>query len=264
MAGSAFASEICAYYLAAMDARHPGLLVGLYLVGSIALDDFQPERSDIDFVAVTTRPVGLDEVAPIHAALAATHPHPFFDGLYVTADELRAVPDGTTQGVAVIEGLPVADSHAERHAVTWLTLARYGIARHGPRPADLGIAVDIAAAQAYSRLNLTRYWRPWIAPHRRLLSRGGAHGLTAGVVVWSVLGVSRLHAMVATGSVVSKTAAGVYARDLFPRHRAIVDCALALRGGERAPFLGGPLLRRHAMVAYLDDAIADALAQPES
>jgi hypothetical protein len=41
MAVPAIADEICARFLEAFDARHPGRLRGLYLVGSIALDDFQ-------------------------------------------------------------------------------------------------------------------------------------------------------------------------------------------------------------------------------
>jgi hypothetical protein len=34
----AVADDLCRHYTAAFDARHPALLIGLYLVGSIALD----------------------------------------------------------------------------------------------------------------------------------------------------------------------------------------------------------------------------------
>ncbi|MFI6172557.1 nucleotidyltransferase domain-containing protein [Nocardia sp. NPDC051052] len=40
-------------YLASVDAEAPGLIEGLYLEGSLALNDFRPDASDIDFVAVT-------------------------------------------------------------------------------------------------------------------------------------------------------------------------------------------------------------------
>lgn len=39
-------------FLQAMDTAVPGLIQALYLVGSVALDDFPPESSDVDFVAV--------------------------------------------------------------------------------------------------------------------------------------------------------------------------------------------------------------------
>lgn len=264
MAVPVIASEICALYQAALDASQPGLLAGLYLVGSIALDDFQAGRSDIDFVAVTTRPVDVGDVAPIHAALARAHRRPFFDGVYVTAEELRALPDGRGSGVAVIEGVPSGDSRAERQPVTWLTLFRHGVTLRGPAPADLAIAADPAAARIYSRRNLAEYWQPWIVSHRRLFSLGGGHGLTAEAVAWSVLGLSRLHALIVAGGVMSKTGAGLYAREIFPQHRVVIDCALAHRRGERALFLGGPFQRRRAMLAYLDAAMADILARSGS
>jgi hypothetical protein len=39
-------------YLDALDTDAPGLITGLYLTGSAALNDFRPRTSDIDFVAV--------------------------------------------------------------------------------------------------------------------------------------------------------------------------------------------------------------------
>jgi predicted nucleotidyltransferase len=39
------------------------LIDGLYLFGSIALDDFHPGRSDIDFVAVTADRLDAEEPA---------------------------------------------------------------------------------------------------------------------------------------------------------------------------------------------------------
>jgi len=79
MTVTAVVDEICARYLAAFDARHPGRLTGLYLVGSIALGDFKPGRSDIDVVVVTSDPLALGDVEQIHTDLATLHPRPFFD-----------------------------------------------------------------------------------------------------------------------------------------------------------------------------------------
>lgn len=47
----------CATYLEVADRLEPGLVEGLYLQGSIALGDYRPGVSDIDFVAVTSRPL---------------------------------------------------------------------------------------------------------------------------------------------------------------------------------------------------------------
>ena len=49
--------RLVAAYLTLVDAEVPGLVEGLYLTGSLALDEFRPGRSDVDFVAVTAAPV---------------------------------------------------------------------------------------------------------------------------------------------------------------------------------------------------------------
>jgi hypothetical protein len=56
MALDALVLEVVDTYLGTVEAQAPGLVEGLYLVGSVALGDFRPRTSDIDFVAVTTTP----------------------------------------------------------------------------------------------------------------------------------------------------------------------------------------------------------------
>jgi hypothetical protein len=244
------AEEVCRRYLTAFDAQHPGLLTGLYLVGSIALDDFHPLESDVDFLALTRRPVDLADVAEVHANFSGNRP--FFDGLYVTEAELRTLPGPTLRGVTVINGKPSAHSGDERHPVTWLTLARHGLAVRGPAPDPSWIAADLAAAQAHSRGNLDSYWRGWIASRRAL----PAATLSVDDIAWSVLGISRLHALIVEGLILSKTGAGHYALSAFPQHRSVIETALAIRFG-RAELGSGPPERFTAMFAFLDNVIAD-------
>jgi hypothetical protein len=55
----------------------PGLVSAFYLVGSLALEAFNPCCSDIDFVAVLTRqasPGGMQDLIQIHAAMARQYP----------------------------------------------------------------------------------------------------------------------------------------------------------------------------------------------
>jgi hypothetical protein len=245
------AEELCRRYLTAFDARHPGLLIGLYLVGSIALDDFHPPESDVDFVAVTPHPLDLTDVAEIHAGLSGDRP--FFDGFYVTEAELRILPGNTSTGVVVIDGVPLPDNASERHAVTWLTLARHGLAVRGPAPDPSWIVADLAAVQGHSRGNLDSYWHGWIASHRAL----PAASFSAYDIAWSVLGISRLHALIADALILSKTGAGHYALAAFPQHRSIIEIALAIRSGRAEPAVSSPESFR-ATFAFLDDVVADA------
>jgi hypothetical protein len=59
-------SEVASTYLSAVDAALPGFVQGLYLTGSVALDDFYPAWSDIDFVAVSANSLAADALLLIH------------------------------------------------------------------------------------------------------------------------------------------------------------------------------------------------------
>jgi 8-oxo-dGTP diphosphatase len=119
-------------------------LFGLYVGGSLAIGDFAPDRSDVDFVAVTDGEMGDDDVsrlAALHAQLAAG-PSRWGDeleGSYVSlgalvAPGLRAIRhpyiDRGTGSLAVVA---TAAGHWEIQR--WL-LREHGIAVAGPSLRD--------------------------------------------------------------------------------------------------------------------------------
>ena len=142
-----------------------------------------------------------------------------------------------------------------------MTLARHGVPLRGKAPDDNWIASDLAAAQAYSRANLEAYWRPWIARLRESLPNSPADGKFEDAVAWSVLGISRLHGLIAEGNLMSKTVAGRDARNAFPAHAEIIDTALALRAG-RSPAMHDPHWTHQALLACLEDILTDGLTRP--
>src|SRR5204862_380380 len=73
----------------------------------IALDDFRPNTSDIDYVAVTARrpdTAGLTALRRVHALLRTRWPTPLFDGLYVTWEQLAGGPSLAGRGPYSYEG----------------------------------------------------------------------------------------------------------------------------------------------------------------
>ena len=91
------ARQVIDAYLEIVDREAPGLIEGLYLTGSVALGEFPPHTSDVDFVAVTAAPPDSAAVLALsraHRRLREPHARPFFDGRYVTwADALQTFPD---------------------------------------------------------------------------------------------------------------------------------------------------------------------------
>ena len=142
-------------------------LIGLYLGGSLALGDFNPHRSDIDFTAVT-----VDELPPetivaleeMHTRLWATGTKwaMRLDGSYVPQQVLRRWTSDdtpcpfveadrfcvTNQGSAVIQ----------RHIIR-----EYGVVVAGPSPHILIDPVDADDLRTGMRDMLEKWWTALIA-----------------------------------------------------------------------------------------------------
>ncbi|GAA4599929.1 putative nucleotidyltransferase [Actinoplanes octamycinicus] len=239
--------EIAESFLRRADDLAPGLVEGFYLQGSVALGDYRPGVSDVDFVAVTSRPPAPELIGRIHRELPR---RPRLDGIFVGWDDLRRDPAKLPPGPAVHEGRVLAASDFERNLVTWHVLAQGGVALRGPARPE--IYTDWPALAELTRANLASYWRPWV---RRL--RGGPVGFTGWAVSWTVLGVARLRHTLAAGEVTSKTAAGEFAVARYGREwERIVGEALRLRCGGAARYRN-PLRRRADMLAFAERVLAD-------
>ena len=240
----------------------PGLIEGFYLVGSIALADFRPHESDIDFVAVMAARPGAavcDALRKAHGELQARQPRPHIEGVYVTWDDLRRDPDLSAPAPSWHAGRFQTDCFA-LNPITWHTLAQSGIAVRGPAPANLNVHTAPAGLAAWTLHNLEVYWRPWHDRSARLLSRAGLAALGAWAPAWGVLGVTRLHYTLATGEITSKTTAGNYALATFPaRWQRIINECLRIRRGKAGPSLyRTPLARRRDALAYVDWVVTAA------
>lgn len=179
-------AETVSAYLAAVDAEAPGLVEGLYLVGSVALGDFRPGASDLDYLAVTADrpgPAAVAALARAHHRLRQARPRPYFDGAYVTWADLARDPATVPAGPGSHEGRFAADA-GERGPVEWHTLARYGVAKRGPAPADLTVWADADRLAAWTDGNLDRYWGRLLDRCARLPSRGGWWSASRYAAVW--------------------------------------------------------------------------------
>ncbi|HET9144423.1 hypothetical protein [Actinophytocola sp.] len=266
-------------FLTAVDELAPGLVTGFYLVGSVALGDFHPSgagrgrlstASDIDFVAVTDRRLEPESretaaLAEAHARTVARFPRPHFDGAVLTWSGLAAGPDGCPDVPCAQESRFTPAGRSGGNPVMFCELAWHGIAVRGPQPAEVDLWADQDALRAFTVDNLRTYWRPWWQQKRQRSPLSLVIGLSAWFPVWAVLGVSRLHHLLATGTMTSKCGAGRYAQNAFdPRWQPIIAESLSLRteGVEGRRSYRNPLARRRDTLAFLDTTIDAALALP--
>jgi hypothetical protein len=223
-------------YLQLADAALPGRIEGLYLVGSVALGDFQPGKSDVDFLAVTRHVFTteeLDQLDAVHQTLGAAFPRPWFDGVYVTWDHLERSPEVVGAAPSTHEGKLDRSGGFEANPSVWLTLRNHPLAVRGPSTPRLWY--DLQAIRRWNVENLNTYWAGLLARGRSAAARAtmrASEWRLDEAIAWCVPGVARLHYTITAGDVTSKSGACHYALGAFSqRWHPIIREALALRAG---------------------------------
>ena len=228
-------------YLDIADSVAPGLVEGLYVVGSYALGDWMERTSDIDIVAVTAEPAtdeGYGSLRTVHALLAEHQPLPHIDGPYVAWGDLVVEPATGLHRPWTLNGELHHDGDCfEINPVTWHTLAAHGVTVRGPMVASLGIPTDTEARIRFVVDNLQGYWRDVADGVATACARPQPPPFTAADLVWCALGPLRLHYTAFTGDVTSKRGAGEYGlREAPPHLHGVLHAALAARAnGELGP-----------------------------
>ncbi|MEU0544943.1 aminoglycoside adenylyltransferase domain-containing protein [Nocardia sp. NPDC005978] len=251
-------------FLALADSELPVSIEGLYLEGSVALDDFQPDASDIDFVAVTSRPLDAEAtaaLAAIHTRLRQLRKRPFFDGIYLTWGDLAAGADAAVCGPVSLEGvLRVNAAAGKGNPVTWQTLADHGVVLRGPAIGDFDLRTDPAVLAARQNANLDEYWAAGLDRADRLFSARGAGLLADYGTVWTVTGIARLHHTIATGGITSKSGAAEYITRAFPDrwHRVAAEALRLRRGNSARSLYRNRPARRRDVLEFGRMAVADA------
>jgi hypothetical protein len=221
----------------------PGRGVGLYLIGSAALGDFQPASSDIDTITVVDRELDRADqqvLRGVHADIKREYPSVRYDTTYVPRAWLGESMDPATAPPIPFSQdglLQLGQRSEEVHPITWLALTR-GIRVAGEEIEDLDVHVDLEAARAYALSNLHGYWAA-LGAELALATRRRSPRLVLEepvAVVWAVLGVPRPAAFLETGELLSKTKAAEYLADVFPQFASLARRCVEFRRGEREVF----------------------------
>jgi hypothetical protein len=249
-------------YLEIVDSVHPGLLEGLYVVGSFALGDWVAGASDIDIVAVTAEPATDDDFGSLrtaHALLDAQMPRPFVDGPYVAWGDLVVEPATGLHRPWTLDGRLHHDGDCfEINPITWYTLATYGVTVRGPSPDTLAIPIDVEARLRFVRDNLSNYWVGVAADVGRVCDQEPDRSFTAPSFVWCALGALRLHFTAFTGDVTSKRGAGEHGLTVAPTNfHPMLETALTMRAaGEVGDVAPGLMADAAALIRWVVDDVA--------
>ncbi len=221
--------QVTGMFLDLVDEVVPGLVEGLYLHGSLGFGEWHQGQSDIDFVAVTAERPSAETVGllrDVHRRVGETFPRPPFDGFHLTWDDLARPSYDCPDVPCTLAGDWRDEGRFDVNPVTWHELAWHGVHVRGPQLADVDVWTDTHALQEFTHGNLQGYWAGSLSELRRF----PAEAARPDIVAWFVLGVPRLHHVLATGTLTSKDGAGRYAVETFgERWRPLVAEALAYR-----------------------------------
>jgi len=228
-------------YMTAINGQIPQCVEGLYIHGSIALNAFVDNSSDIDFISVVNRRLNETDIqllSNIHREISDKYPHPDMDGAYLQWGDLGK-PESD------VEHYPFYNSKTlhpkglfNQNPVTWWTLKHHGIVVVGPDPKELKFDVDKDLLIDYVFNNMNTYWSQRLVQmenNRNMLSQF-SNSDVEWEIEWSVLGMLRQYYTLRESDIISKVDAGEYALIQMPEqwHRATRE-ALSIRKalGER-------------------------------
>nr|MDT0656405.1 DUF4111 domain-containing protein [Micromonospora sp. DSM 115978] len=220
--------EICSRFLSLAP---EGMVAGLYLTGGTGFGEWIEGKSDVDFVATLTHRPSIGEVEhlrQVHEQMAAFSPIDF-DGMHVLVSDLASDPRRLPP-VPVVLHREFRIGHLD-HLVAWHELARHGITVTGPQLSTLGIWTDRQVLRDYTVENLDTYWRTFTAQHTASCVDKPEAELDY-ACCWCVLGVARLHHLIITGEMTTKSGAGRWGLSHYDErwHRVLRE-ALRLREG---------------------------------
>jgi hypothetical protein len=253
--------DLAAATLAELIRRYCGdLVTGFHLTGSVAYGDFQPGRSDLDFVAVLSRPPtedDIDALAILHRNYGTDPTFPTLGGIWITDAELRAGPDAIADGPTSHDGQFLARDRGNRNPVTWFELRR-SIPIIGTLETET-LWNDRERLISWVKQNAEDYWRRWLAEAAKPWTGRGLGMFGRAMPMWGVLGIARQHYSVSTGEIVSKSTAGGWALETFGGEwRRIVEEALAYRH-RAASLYANPFARRRDALAFVAMAIEEVV-----
>jgi hypothetical protein len=201
-------------------------MIGLYLHGSLASGDFNPQRSDVDFVVATRAELPVErlpELAAMHARITASGLKlaTKLEGSYIPLRALRRYdPAHAVHPALRVDGSFDLDFHSIDWIIQSYTLREQGISLTGPVPLILIDPILPADLHRASLGILHDWWEPMLSDSSRLRSRE--------YQAYAVLTMCRVLYTLQHGTVVSKPAAAHWAlQTLDTRWAALVKQALA-------------------------------------
>ncbi len=217
-------------YVLLTEKRLVGLISASYIVGSIALGEFNEHFSDIDFVTVLNRratAVEIEYLRKIHRTIEKNYPQWRMSGSYIQSSDLGKLGDEVEPHPHFHDKVLSPAAANGLTSVTWWELKHHGIPIVGTEPRNLPFEVDWDLLIAEMRENLNSYWLSWTQNPRCMILLYSNWGIQ-----WAILGILRQFYTFRENSITSKVRAADYALDhLPPQWHPLIQESINIRQG---------------------------------
>jgi hypothetical protein len=234
------ADKIVAEFADKLEGIQPSIVEGLYLTGSIPMNDFHPNKSDIDFLVFCKEQPDEKTVLQlknIHRTIENRYPLPRLSGSYITHASIQISNPETVRILSYEKSL-----HYETFAMAPVTLSELktnAVTVIGIQADTLNINIGPDKLNDFLFKNINSYWAKWIKQHSSFLNSKIILFMFPRFTEWAVLGVARQLCTLQTGKIVSKSEAGYYCLKHLPgKFHPIINKAIQIRNNNRIyPFV---------------------------
>ncbi|MFP7486388.1 DUF4111 domain-containing protein [Priestia filamentosa] len=136
------------------------LIVGIYLYGSISLNGFDAEKSDIDFIVVLSRDLTQEEsnnLKFIHKELSLNSLGKRMDGIYIPMNGVGKSNEELPPYFYCSSG-KIKTGYWDINAITWWMVEHYGIKIYGKEIAELNFQTNWKKIIENMEYNINTYW----------------------------------------------------------------------------------------------------------
>jgi len=204
--------------------------VGFYIHGSIAMQAFVPERSDIDYLVITREEVddvGFEALTQMHAEIYASgiYGAKILEGSYISETAIRQYDSDHCHHTALrCDGVLARDGHDVDWIIQRFVLREKGIVISGPALNSLIDPISERDLKQAAYGILDNWWRPQLTNHSNLAKDE--------YQAYAVLTMCRSFYTIQLVDVVPKANAANWFCAEYPEWKWLVDKAFGWRKGK--------------------------------
>lgn len=202
---------------------------GVYIYNSVALGNFDSNKSDIDFVTIINEDfddVDLKKLKLIHQKLLNSYEYASkMEGMYIRIDNVGK-ENGEISPYVYFSDKKLHDyGYYDINSVTWWTLENHGIAIKSPDISSLQLAIKWKDVITNMNYNLNHYWKGKL--ENRFLF------ITDYWIEFSILTLCRILYTFENNKITSKTEAARFVANMVnEKYKMIISEALRIRTGD--------------------------------